>query len=82
MIFLYFLEIAAQILLGLLVVTQIVLPAIFGGKYFPLFRRRDVHEQRVKAEEELERTLEESRIKAVNRRIADIKAKDKDDESN
>ena len=73
MAFLYFAEFLVQIGVVALIVTQIIIPLVKGGKMFPLCRRRDLLVDRTAAEEDIERSLERARIEMLHRKATRIK---------
>lgn len=74
MAFLVLLEIIAQVAMLTLVVTQVVVPIVTGGKWFPLFRRKELAEERRHAEEEVARLQEELRIQALHEQAEELKS--------
>lgn len=66
MILLYLLEPLVIALIALVVISQILVPTVQGGRWFPLFRRADVHKTHLRMEEErarIEEQLETERLR-------------------
>lgn len=74
MIFLGFMELMLGLALLVLISTQIVWPAMTGGKSFPLLRRKDLEHQRREAEEALKRAQEEQEINEIRHAVDAIAA--------
>lgn len=78
MILIYLLEPLLILLVLLVVITQIILPTFSGGRWFPLFRRADVHKTHLRVEEEralIEEQIETERLRLeVNLLRARLKA--------
>lgn len=71
--FLLFIEIFITLSVLVLIGTQIVWPALAGGKWFPMFRRRDLEDERRVAEEELNRAKQEVEIASIKDQVEHIK---------
>lgn len=66
--FLYLIETILEISLVVVVITQIISPAILGGKWFPIFRRKDLTKELTEAEESVERAIERLHIDHLKRK--------------
>lgn len=69
MILLYLLEPLIIALIALVVISQIIVPTVQGGRWFPLFRRSDVHKTHLRVEEERARILEEIETKRLRNEV-------------
>lgn len=74
MAFLYFVELFIQGAVIVFVATQMIWPAICGGKWFPLFRRKALEEERRQAEEEVDRAILAARIEELHQHAERIRA--------
>lgn len=75
MVFLYFVELFIQLAVIVFVGTQMIWPAVCGGKWFPLFRRKELEEERRQAEEEVDRAILEAKIDELHKTAERVKQK-------
>jgi hypothetical protein len=63
------LEPLVTIILFVTVATQILWPALTGGRWFPAFRRHDLHKERDQVEEELAQENERREIEELRAQL-------------
>lgn len=69
MFFIYFLEYALIAFVALTAITQVILPTFTGGRMFPSFRRAEIHDKYVQAQEEIARLREQIETDELNKEL-------------
>lgn len=79
MLFIDLLVILAAVAVIVLFITQVAVPFVRGTRFFPNFRKSDIHEKVVEVEHAIQDTEEALRLKALteelNRRKANLEGK-------
>lgn len=70
---LYLLETLLEIILVVGIFTEIIVPSITGGKFFPIFRRKDLSTELAAVEEDIERAKERLHIDFLKRQAEVLK---------